>query len=173
MKNENETEMEIQLNLEDGKITIDIFAYLRELPEEQRTELLWNHDYWGFVYPSLLKELREGFSRESYNADLHKFRVSLLTSDHAPQMIKEFVTTIIADSVQRIKYLQTWYNAMFNLYHHPALQDPEIHKIISGTMPPTQSFRIDASWAGDFIRQMLEANGIEFPETPDEYHIDR
>ena len=163
MTNENKNERyQTTLDLEKGTVTIDILDLLRNLNDEQRDELVWDGGYWPFISPELLKDISDTFSGKSYNNTIHKLREDLLSSEYAPELIKNFVKGLVRDFVSDIQYKSEYEKAYWKIFHDKHFQKECCREIIRNAHTRSDVKTARTEFVSDFIDKMIESNDINF-----------
>lgn len=113
----NTCKLDASLNVETGKIEVNIFDIVRELDDEAKNELgellAWDTP----VADELIRSCVHDFAAENYAPEVLNIRTSILTSEDAPVMLRDWAREMVCQA-KTAKAEKTRYDrAYWKLYH--------------------------------------------------------
>lgn len=112
----DDNKIEIKLDEENGNLTINIFEYIKNLPDEKKEELMWDGGWWNFVEDDLVERIIKSFSREHYNPKYHQFRTKIINGDAMPKLIHSWAETMIVEREYHKQRAECWLDAYGKLF---------------------------------------------------------
>ncbi len=109
--------IEAKLDTASGDITVSIFDLFEWLDDGSRNELSETMAWSSPIADELIRSCLDDYSGECYAPEITNIRTSILTSDKAPKMIREWASEMLHRVKQAKEGERRYDRAYYDLYH--------------------------------------------------------
>lgn len=107
--------IDTKFNYEDGVLEINIPEILAQLDQEDLESIAQLHAFESAIWNEIKRGLRDEFTTQNYNSNIHRLRIELLSGDGADRVLKNTVAGILRDQTSAEHYMKHYRDAYWKL----------------------------------------------------------